>query len=232
MDKRTPIQVSSDLSLIVEEGQYGKFVRLQRGKRWICLSAYAWDLFRSSKDKFTNVHFSLKLSDTKEVNVIDFKNKQYVSFHQRTKQGNKTYDSYINLSPDDWCKLVFSMPAVDNMMFPSFPAFDVPDTLLPERKPKLREPRNYCSECKDEMTAVILRNGRMKETNMTHDEYRNVKTSNKYALTKSCEYCGGSSFYQDVCHCHKFDCKECEPENFCKKCEGILFYSSEFSDIE
>ena len=188
---------------------------------------------RDNMVKLSNTGFSLKLSDSKEVNVVDFKNKQYVTFHHFTKWDDKTYHTYINIGANEWCALMFAMPAIDSML--NKQSYDVPDTILPEKAAKLREPRTNCSMCKDEMTAVILKDGRMKETNLTSQAYKSIKDSNKSAFNQmdySCDYCGGCRYYGADCHCHKFDCKDCEPDNFCKKCDGILFYSSMFSDIK
>ena len=230
MGKTSQIELSSDLSIAVEDGQYGKFVRLQRGRKWICMSTYAWNRVRDNIEKFGKRNFTLKLTDTKEINVVDFKNNRYVSFHQCTNRGGKIYASYINLNSSEWCKLMFSSPAIDLLLTKE--SFDVPDTLLPEKAPKIREPRNNCTECKDEMIAVILKDGRMKETNLSRETYKSIQESNKTVqnqLGLVCDYCGAMIYYD--CHCHKYDCRDCEPESFCKKCDGLLFYSSKFSDI-
>ena len=29
--------------------------------------------------------------------------------------------------------------------------------------------------------------------------------------------------------CHRYDCKTCEKDSFCKRCDGILYYESRFN---
>jgi len=44
----------------------------------------------------------------------------------------------------------------------------------------------------------------------------NIGVQNQLGIL--CAYCGVEGYYSDDCHCHKYDCSLCEPDNFCKVC--------------
>ena len=78
-------------------------------------------------------------------------------------------------------------------------------------------------KCHD-MRKVVLKDGRMKDTALNPTAFQFVKDNNNDAANQleiMCEYCGIYHGMGDLCHCHKYDCKDCEPNNFCKKCDQI-----------
>ena len=105
--------------------------------------------------------------------------------------------------------------------------FDVPDTFIPESLIKKRDSVKSCDVCKNEMTAVITFNHQMKTTRLSSNVCKFIIQDNKNIqnpLGRSCHVCGATICTD--CHCHRYDCETCEPDNFCKNCNGILVYES------
>jgi len=178
----------------MEEGDYGLFIRLKRGTRWIAFSATSWKLILTNISKIEQPGAQLKLTKDKEINNVTFKDKRYISFHHVTKVDNKVYDTYINFNDVEW----------DN--FKQLP----------------------CVGCKDKTIQKTLIDGCLLETKLTPKELKDVKENNETAynqLAYICEYCGKNYDY-GVCHCHRHNCSECEPDNFCKLCKKLLVQSA------
>ena len=88
------IPLINTLKCSVEQGQYGVFIRLSRGSRWIAYPPKLWQ-------KIINVivHSGMdfvKLTPEKQVKVIQFK--LYVSF--QCVSGN--FSTYINMNDEEW----------------------------------------------------------------------------------------------------------------------------------
>lgn len=182
------IPLINTLTCTVEQGQYGVFIRLSRGSRWIVYSPTLWQklvdaMVHNSKD-------FVKLTPEKQVKVVQFNDKRYVSFHRIS--GN--FNTYINMNEEEWAVFkdkVLEMP---------------------------------CSQCNDVKIKKQLYDGKMMETKLSAKALENVKENNQYAynqLAYQCEYCG-DSFEYNTCHCHRYNCKECESDNFCSKCDELL----------
>lgn len=65
-----------------------------------------------------------------------------------------------------------------------------------------------CDKCKHWMKPIVLFYGKMMHT----DGVDGV----------SCQYC--EDRITSICHCHRYDCKTCEPDNFCSNCQSIIVY--------
>ena len=191
--------ISSNLRVTVEKGDYGHFVRLIRGTRWISLSAPQWYRLTNNLVPLNSDKYSLKLTNEKEVNVAQFADRRYVSFHTIRRVKDDVFDNYINLNNDEWKTFQQLTPKVS--------------ALLHIPPPKCHEEKN-----------VTLVDGRMKKTQLDDAALADVYENNMYAYNQlgySCEYCGGNEFYGERCHCHKYDCRECEPDNFCNGCQKL-----------
>ena len=70
--------------------------------------------------------------------------------------------------------------------------------------------------------------GRLLETKLSPRQLRDVKENNETAynqLAYCCEYCGVQYDYEGTCHCHRFNCRECELDNFCKHYGEVMIES-------
>lgn len=193
--------ISSTLTCAVEDGQYGRFLRLSRGiLRWIVLSVAQFENIVDNKQQMGTEDYCLKLSDEKQVKVILFKEKRYVSFHSTT---SKTYDTYVNMNEEEW---------------------DMFKRLMPD----ITEAMQKCSLCKGEKVKRKLYDGSMLKTKLSPQQLADVEENNETAynqLAYQCTYCGQSFDYEDTCHCHRYNCRECEPDNFCKQCGDVTVVS-------
>ncbi len=171
----------------------------------------------------------LKLTNEKEINIIKYFDKYYVSFLQKSNKNGKVYSNYINLNILEWRAFLLTLPNIDVLL----QCYDVPDTLIPEKDTRERNEKSECSLCKDKMTAVITHNGRMNDTTkLKMADYIDAQECNTTVYNQMgcmCTYCGRQMY--DDCHCHRFDCKDCEPNNFCEKCNKLIVYTSKFSDL-
>lgn len=134
--------------------------------------------------------------------VIQFEDRRYVSFHNTYKRQGQVYSVYINLGDDEWNEFLAALDAID-IMFP-------PKKIA------------QCPSCDVVKTVVPVVGGRMKESNLSPDDLQSVRLSNMEAQNQEahrCEYCGGCD-YNDICHCHQYNCRICEPANFCDTCGG------------
>lgn len=228
----TSFDLGKTLSFSIENGSYGRFMRLRRETRWICFSFQAWKGIRRNIDAINTglLHRKptlVKLSEEKEINVIEYADKHFVSFSQKSNKNGKTYLTFINLNTSEWSAFLFALPAIDKVQ----EGYNAPDTTV-EANRKERKEKSNCSLCKGMMSAVTTFNDQMKKaTKLKMKDYIDVQKTNETAYNQMaylCTYCG-SPIYED-CHCHRFDCKDCEPNNFCDKCDEIIVYKSKFSD--
>ena len=73
-----------------------------------------------------------------------------------------------------------------------------------------------------------LIHGRLLETKLSPQQLRDVQENNETAynqLAYCCEYCGIQYDYEGTCYCHRYNCRECEPDNFCKHCGDVMIES-------
>ena len=64
----------------------------------------------------------------------------------------------------------------------------------------------------------------MKETLLTSEQIADIKENNQYAynhLAYQCEYCGEQYDY-DMCHCHRYVCRDCELNNVYTHCDELM----------
>ena len=190
------ISLLNALQCRVEKGQFGPCIRLSRGDRWIIFTPLQWQKIVESL--VHNDDSFVKLSDNKQARKVIFKGYRYVSFLHT----NKGYNNFFNLNYDEW-------------------------TMLKDKLPDITQALPKCLLCKDMKVKKQLHDHRMLETKLSAKQLEDVKDNNQYAynqLAYQCEYCG-DSFDYGSCHCHRYDCRQCEPDNFCKKCQTLLVES-------
>ena len=185
--------LGKNLKCNVESGDYdGPIIRLMRGTRWIAFSHKQWrNIAKQDIDK----EVAYKLSEGKDMKTVVFSDNRYMSFHHIYRAHQRVYDTYINLNKEEWKKLMEINPDI------------------------LRQLPNCCTKEKRK-----LFNNCMLETKLSPETLKDVKENNEEAynqLAYQCEYCGKSFDYDGTCHCHRYNCCECEPTNFCKYCGDV-----------
>ena len=197
----------ADLKLEVKvDGRFGTCIKLQRGKRFFARSVAQWLLFRSHVPLFSTKDYTVKLSERKQVanRELELNKTCYVSFSQIYMKEGRPLTSYINFKPFEWQEFIAQLHIMDSIFPPSVlkPCPDCPANII--------------------FAEVDAASGRLKETRLSAEQLQAVHDNNDIAynqLVHCCTYCGGSDMsYDESCHCHRYDCRECESENFCKTC--------------
>ena len=200
-----------NLWLSVEyDGPYGTCVKLTRGKRFIAFSINVWHRLRRHIPMLKTSNYNVKLTEAKEVTVIAFADGvQYVSFHHTYKRDNNVLSSYINLNGEEWSCFLVALDKIDAVI--------PPQEIVP------------CPSCCLMKTVVPVINGRVRETILTPERLQEVHENNSMAYNQEmyqCEYCGGYSHrIESGCHCHRYNCRECEPNNFCTTCGSVNIFA-------
>lgn len=198
-------EIGNNLKLALEKGQFGPYVRLVRGDRWIVFAPNQWKAICRDFNKIKRE--GKRLSAEKEIIPVTFQEMEYVSFHRCRKHEDKVFDCYINLNIEEWGEFVKHAPAISDNMYQS-----------------------KCRTCGDLKIGVNLHDGRMLETRLSPSLHEIIKKENATTQNQEglcCEYCGASALLMAAeCHCHKYDCLECEPKNFCSQCKQLTVCSA------
>jgi hypothetical protein len=187
--------ISGTLSILVDFGEFGRYIKIKRDQKWICLSSSLWDLVHAQP--LTNLGQIVHLTKEKYVELIEFNGRRYVSFVQVCSYQGNEYKHYINFNDLEWSRLL---------------------NKLPEIKKQLK-----CKLCKRSQIQV-LQSGRIKLTKLTNEQYKRVILANAQVQNQmglACTYCGVEGCL-DGCHCHRYDCNVCEPDNFCRECGALM----------
>ena len=194
------------------DGPFGTCVKLTRGKRFIAFSTNVWQRLRKHVPMLRTPNYNVKLTEAKEVTVIPFSDGlQYVSFHHTYKRDDQAFSSYINLNAEEWSCFLTALDMIDKAIAPQ------PQEIVP------------CPSCCLMKTVVPVVDGRVRETILTPERLQEVRENNNIAYNQEmhqCEYCGGYSHrIESGCHCHRYDCRECEPNNFCTTCGSVNIFA-------
>ena len=203
------LPLTPNLKLVVEyDSKYDTCIKVQLGTLWIAFSEFQWLRIREHVPRLRNADYSLKLSERKYVTnkLFPLNNVHYISFSNvyKNKEG-KLADSFINFSPDEWQLFLDKLVEMDKL-FPPKKLKSCPDCVL--QRVKVNEV------------------GRTKDTVLDDDKLKAVLDNNDTTYNQEahrCTYCGGFDMSCDCeeCHCHKFNCHECEKDNFCKTCRKL-----------
>lgn len=180
-----------------------------RANRFIALTVGVWLKLRESIPKLSTDGFEIALTDRKGVQNKQFNDKTYVGFYNTYYRNGTECTSYINLNTEEWESLVAILHEMDDIFMPKY--------VLP------------CPKCEPIMTAVpITADGRVAETKLSPERLLLVEANNEIAYNQLmclCTFCGANHMEEDSpCgFCHKFSCRFCEPQNFCKACNKLNF---------
>lgn len=193
------------------DGKYGPCVKITRDKRFIAFSVNVWRKLRRHIPKLKTQGYHVKLTEAKEVTVVIFTDDaQYVRFHNKYKRDDDVYSSYINLNDEEWSCFLAALDKIDVAIPP-------PEDIIP------------CPDCCLMKTVLPVCFGRMKPTMLSIERQKEVQENNKVAHNQEmyqCEYCGGYSYQMESgCHCHQYNCRECEPNNFCVTCGSVKIFA-------
>lgn len=201
-------EISPTLTVSVEKGDYGHYIKIKRGEKWMCLAASLWQILHAIPERLRMVGETVYLTKVKYVEVIDFAARRYVSFVTVSTYQGKQYKHYINFNDDEWMMLMTKMTDINNALF---------------GQPK------QCVQCNGLKTPLpVTEEKRMKKSKLSKKQLKrvlecNAETANQLGVT--CTYCGCEGYMgDDNCHCHRFDCKDCEPDNFCHTCKALKVY--------
>ena len=106
-------QISPTLTVSVEQGEYGPFLKIMRNGKWISLSASLWEIIIRNLPQLRKVNHVLYLTKEKRLEVISYKDKRYVSFIHKTTHHDSDYMQYINFNDDEWTVLVKHIDALN-----------------------------------------------------------------------------------------------------------------------
>ena len=113
---RSSIQISPNLTVSVEDGEYGLYVKIKRGEKWICLSASLWEIINRNLDKLRKVDQVIFLTREKRLEVINYMGKRYVSFIHKTSYQDSEYTHYINFNDDEWSMILEKMKLINSQL--------------------------------------------------------------------------------------------------------------------
>ena len=202
-------KLGNNLWIRVENASYGVCVKFRRKTRFTAISANVWGRLRRNIPLMSTEGYSLKLTDRKDIKVELFNGIRYVKLHTTYKCDGEDCDSYINMNEDEFSELLKVLNKVDSLI--------PPHPIVP------------CPDCKViKMVVQVSQNGnRMLPTTLTPEQLKDVMDNNDLAYNQmmyQCTYCSG---YEngDCCHCHKFDCRKCEPANFCNTCGAVKVFA-------
>ena len=190
---------------ITKYGRYGKNVRLERGSRFIAFSPNVWLRFRHAVPRLRTMGQAVYMTEEKSVTVIEFQETRYVSFLYEARRANgEFFSTFINLNDDEYQQLLSFLPEMDAII----PPLNI-------------EP------CECVKRIVKLCTGqRMMETALNEEQLQNVLQCNQDLSNQEgrrCTFCGAYDRLDETCHCHTYNCRRCEPTNFCDICgENII----------
>ena len=203
---QTAWDIDGNTWLSMEEGKFGKFIKLSRGKRFVAFSPTVWMKFRQQVPVLHECG-EVILTENKSVDVVEFNGERYISFKTSWKNATtqNVHTSHINIHHRNWIEFLSAICGIDTLIPPT------------EVKP--------CEQCKivKKVVPVLVNGGRMLSSNLSEQAAEGVRQNNLTSYNQmglQCEYCGGY-LYNDECHCHLHNCRKCEPDNFCTNC-GIL----------
>ena len=109
-------EISSNLRVSVEDGEYGRYIKIKRGEKWLCLSASLWKIINHNLDKLRDVDQVLYLTKEKRLEVINYMDKRYISFIHKTFYQDSEYTHYINFNDDEWSMLLERMNSINTQL--------------------------------------------------------------------------------------------------------------------
>lgn len=195
------VDISCNIKVSVHKGDYGVYLKVHRGERWMSLAASLFNILQNNVHKLKTIGDIVYLTTEKRVEVTEFRNKRYVCFIQQCND----FKTFINFHEDEWSTFVAKMPQINI-------AIIIEDI--------------DCKVCQNLKKPIrVTKDKRMMDTQLTNKKLQELQDWNCHVQNQQgivCTYCGVEVY--DDCHCHRYDCKICEPDNFCSSCASLLVY--------
>lgn len=184
-------------------------IKISRTENSIAFGTNVWKKLRQHIPNMRQLGYTVKLTDKKYATVKEYLDQRYVMFVQVQASG---YKRIINIKDEAWAELLNALPEIDRVIIPA-------DVFV-------------CPDCATMKKVVkVDKDKRVQKTRLTQQQLKEIKEANaeayglgpvQYDMEWTCEFCGvhpAHVFEMPEClHCHAYDCKDCEPENFCKTC--------------
>ena len=190
--------LSANKKLTYNYGDYGETMRVVREDVFIFLNKNIWRKFRQAVPTLRKDGECVKLTSHKRVFTREFEGSIYVTFEGKWVKEGEEFTTWINLSMDEMDVLVKHLWEIDQLI----PCFKISE----------------CTLCHDSQQAVKMVDGKMRKTLLDPKAFKTAQRKNV-----ACVYCGKTMTIFSVCHCHKFDCRKCSAENFCRFCGKIKY---------
>ena len=105
--EKNKISVSDSVVVEVNAGEFGKYVKLHRGQKWINLSEKCWRFIKSNARWIDNSvkeesDYSLAITSGKEVRVSMYNNRRYVVFCEKFFKDGEELTKHVNLDEYEW----------------------------------------------------------------------------------------------------------------------------------
>ena len=169
----------------------------------MALNENLWLCFRAIVPKLRTLGYSYKFTGGKKVVVTEYQGMQYVSLQQQfTGNDDLPHTARININEPEWDAFIDQLHKIDQKISP-----------VGVKK---------CPECSS--TKQLLKASKHLQEPIGDAERKEVVSWNneiQNQLGIRCEDCG-----QDVygeCHCHEFDCRQCNDQLFCRSCGDNKF---------
>ena len=115
------LTLADNLTVSAEVGNYGKYLRIMRNKKWISLGEKTWNFLKNNIPLLASSFRAgsdcgVTLTNGKSVKVSQYRGQSYVSLHEVTSVDGKPFDSYIHLNEEEWRSLIISLPKIDLLL--------------------------------------------------------------------------------------------------------------------
>ena len=195
-------ELSCDTKVTYERNTFGPRIKFEREKTFFGLSRRCWNRFRANVPLLLKPDHIVHVAPYKRVYYKTFNGETFICFEQDWKSQEGVWKkSWINLNLWEWDKFMKSLGEIDK-------AFGYCPTT------------KTCYNCNDVRT--LLTAIPEPQCKIGLDEQANVLFSNTVGIEPlRCELCGDD--VEIECHCHKFTCRDCSPENYCNGCGQFTY---------
>ena len=165
-----------------------------------------WIQVRSQIPEMRKKNKVIQLTSNKKIYSRTFNSALFVCFEQTwSGRDGEPKCTFINFNQQEWRTFVMILSEIDAILPPG--------------------PIAMCFKCYSSKRHHTMINGCLSAPELTVEEQQKVELENSMIdnqMGMRCDYCGQLRYFD--CHCHKFDCKECSPDNFCENCGDNYYY--------
>ena len=179
------------------------------------MNSKLWGKFRRHVPRMTAPEEKIELNPKRRVYNKEHNGQNYIVFENDWKnESDEDVQSWINLDEDEWQAFVKILWQIDQVM----PTFQ----------------RYTCVVCLDQRTTVDLWSGKLQRTLLDEDTLAEAIDANAVDRAGQdgpivCEYCG-DAMAVFRCHCHKYNCRQCSDDSYCKGCGENVYIVSQQDD--